>query len=162
MLYNIDMQMKNGGGIMEKQSFYMISERALPEVFQKVLMVKEMLFTGKAKDISEASKVVGLSRSTYYKYKDDIFPISEELNVKKITLVVLLSHTAGTLSKVLDCIAFNKGNVLTINQDIPINMAANVTITIDISQIRKDLNHLVKVIEGLQNVISVKVLAMDK
>ena len=146
---------------MASEKYYIVSSKVIPEIFKKVIEVKENLLTGKAKDISEAVKQTGISRSTFYKYKDYIFPMSEGLNTKKITLVVLLSHETGTLSKVLDCIAFNKGNILTINQDIPINMAANVTITWDISNLKKDLKHLVNTLRGLQNVVSVKVLAME-
>lgn len=146
---------------MASEKYYIVSDKVLPEAFKKVIEVKELLFTGKAKDISDAVKQTGISRSTYYKYKDDIFPMSEGIHSKKITLVVLLSHEAGTLSKVLDCIAFNKGNILTINQDIPINMAANVTITLDISNMKKDLKHLVNVLRGLPNVVSVRLLAME-
>ncbi len=146
---------------MGSEKFYVVSDKILPEIFKKVLEVKENLLLGKAKDISAAVKNVGISRSTYYKYKDHIFPMIEGINSKKITLVVLLSHETGTLSKVLDCIAFNKGNILTISQDIPINMAANVTITLDISNIKKDLKHLVNTLRGLQNIINVKVLAME-
>jgi chorismate mutase len=72
----------------------------LPEVFKKVLEVKENLITGRAKDISDAVKQTGISRSTFYKYKDHIFPMIEGIHSKKITLVVLLSHETGTLSKV--------------------------------------------------------------
>ena len=146
---------------MGSEKFYVVSDKILPEIFKKVLEVKENLLLGKAKDISTAVRNVGISRSTYYKYKDHIFPMVEGINSKKITLVMLLSNETGALSKVLDCIAFNKGNILTISQDIPINMAANVTITLDISNIKKDLKHLVNTLRGLQNIISVKVLAME-
>ncbi|MGL5086295.1 MAG: ACT domain-containing protein, partial [Clostridium sp.] len=98
---------------MGQEKYYIISEKVLPEIFKKVLSVKEMLFTGNTKDVIEAVKKEGISRSTYYKYKDYIFQMDEIMYSKKITLVVLLSHEAGTLSKVLDCIAFNKGNVIT-------------------------------------------------
>ena len=144
---------------MEK--FYVISSDVLPKVLKKVIQTKENLTEGRAKDITEAVKQTGISRSTYYKYKDSIFPAKDNVSSKKITLVILLSHEAGTLSKVLDCIAFNKGNILTINQDIPINKAANVTITLDISNLKKDLKHLVKTLRGLSNVISVKILAIE-
>ena len=144
-----------------KGNFLIVDKRALPDVYEKVVDAKRLLKEGKVKDVTEAAKTVNISRSVYYKYKDYIFPMAEGLNSKKITLVVLLSHETGTLSKVLDCIAFNKGNVLTINQDIPINMAANVTITLDISNIKKDLKHLVNTLRGLPNVVSVKVLAME-
>lgn len=139
----------------------MISSDVLPKVLKKVIQTKENLTEGRAKDITEAVKQTGISRSTYYKYKDSIFPAKDHVSSKKITLVILLSHQAGTLSKVLDCIAFNKGNILTINQDIPINKAANVTITLDISNLKKDLKHLVKTLRGLSNVISVKILAIE-
>ena len=146
---------------MKEEKFYVIGEEIVPDIFKKVMEVKKNILIGRAKDVSEAVKIVGISRSTYYKYKDHVYIMSEEMKSKKITLVILLSHEAGTLSKVLDCIAFNKGNILTINQDIPINMAANVTITLDISHIKKDLKHLVNTLRGLKNVISVKVLAME-
>lgn len=146
---------------MTLEKFYMINSNVLPKVLKKVIEAKENLTEGRAKDVTEAVKQTGISRSTYYKYKDSIFPAKDNLSSKKITLVVLLSHEAGTLSKVLDCIAFNKGNILTINQDIPINKAANVTITLDISNMKKDLKHLVNTLRGLSNVVSVKVLAME-
>lgn len=146
---------------MGGDKYYVISENALPDVFKKVLYVKELLFMKKAKDVSDAVKKTGISRSTYYKYKDEIFPMVEGVNSKKVTIVVLLSHESGTLSKVLDCIAFNKGNVITINQDIPINMAANVTITLDISNLKKSLKQLLNILRALPNVISVKLLTME-
>lgn len=146
---------------MISERFYVVGESVLPEVFKKVLEVKENLISGKAKDISESVKQVGISRSTFYKYKDHVFPMPEGMHGKKITLVVLLSHEAGALSKVLDCIAFNRGNVITISQDIPINMAANVTITLDVSNLRRDVKHLVNTLRALPNIISVKVLAME-
>lgn len=146
---------------MSEKKYYIISEKVLPETFKKVISVKETLITGNAKDVMEAVKKEGISRSTYYKYKDDIFLMDEKMYSKKITLVVLLSHEAGTLSKVLDCIAYNKGNVITINQDIPINMAANVTITLDSSHINGEIKGLLVKIRALENVISVKLLAME-
>lgn len=146
---------------MGEGKYYLISEKVLPEIFKKVLRVKETLFTGSKKDIIEAVKNEGISRSTYYKYKDYIFPMDETMYSKKITLVVLLSHEAGTLSKVLDCIAYNKGNVITINQDIPINMAANVTITLDISNVEGEIKGLLIKLRALENVVSVKLLAKE-
>lgn len=146
---------------MSEEKYYMISEKVLPEIFKKVLKVKETLNSGKAKDVIEAVKQEGISRSSYYKYKDDILIMENTLYSKKITLVVSLSHQAGTLSKVLDCIAYNKGNVITINQDIPINMAANVTITLDVSHIEGEIKGLLIKLRELENVVSVKLLAME-
>ena len=111
---------------MGEDKFYIVNEKSLPEIFKKVIVVKENIELGNAKDISEAIKLVGISRSTYYKYKDDVFPMGLDMQSKKVTLIILMTHKSGTLSKVLDCIAFYKGNILTINQDIPINLSANI------------------------------------
>ena len=147
---------------MEEEKFYIVKEKALPDIFKKVMNVKEHILLGKCKDISEAIKKVGISRSTYYKYKDDIFPMEGNMKSKKVTLIILMSHKAGTLSKVLDCIAFYKGNILTINQDIPINLAANVTVTIDVTNMDKSVSQLAAGLNSLHNLISVKLLAADK
>lgn len=146
---------------MGMEKFYIVNEKSLPEIFKKVIEVKEIISLGKSKDVSEAIRTVGISRSTYYKYKDDIFPMEEEMKSKKVTLIVLMSHKSGTLSKVLDCIAFYKGNILTINQDIPINLCANVTVTIDISHMEKSISQLAARLNSLPNVRSVKLLAAE-
>ncbi|MDU3721802.1 MAG: ACT domain-containing protein [Clostridium celatum] len=147
--------------IMGMEKFYIVNEKSLPEIFKKVIEVKEIISLGKSKDVNEAIRTVGISRSTYYKYKDDIFPMAEEMKSKKVTLIVLMSHKSGTLSKVLDCIAFYKGNILTINQDIPINLCANVTVTIDISHMEKSISQLAARLNSLPNVRSVKLLAAE-
>ena len=146
---------------MGDEKFYIVNEKSLPEIFKKVIEVKEIISLGKSKDVNEAIRTVGISRSTYYKYKDDIFPMAEEMKSKKVTLIVLMSHKSGTLSKVLDCIAFYKGNILTINQDIPINLCANVTVTIDISHMEKSISQLAARLNSLPNVRSVKLLAAE-
>ena len=146
---------------MGMEKFYIVNEKSLPEIFKKVIEVKEIISLGKSKDVSEAIRTVGISRSTYYKYKADIFPMAEEMKSKKVTLIVLMSHKSGTLSKVLDCIAFYKGNILTINQDIPINLCANVTVTIDISHMEKSISQLAARLNSLPNVRSVKLLAAE-
>ncbi|MGL5647187.1 MAG: ACT domain-containing protein [Clostridium sp.] len=146
---------------MEENKFYIVNGDVLPDVFYKVLEVKELLHTGKVKDISEGVKVVGISRSTYYKYKDTVYQMAEGVNSKKITIVLLLSHKSGALSRVLDFIATNKLNILTINQDIPINMSANVTITLDVSKIKGDVKKFLYKISEIDEVIKVRVLAVE-
>ncbi|WP_297633695.1 ACT domain-containing protein [uncultured Clostridium sp.] len=146
---------------MADEKFYIVNGDVLPDVFYKVLEVKELLHTGKAKDISEGVKVVGISRSTYYKYKDTVYQMAEGVNSKKITIVLLLSHKSGALSRVLDFIATNELNILTINQDIPINMTANVTITLDVSKIKGDVKKFLYKISEIDEVIKVRVLAVE-
>ncbi len=146
---------------MSDERFYIVNEQVLPNVFYKVIEVKELLHTGKVKDISEGVKKVGISRSTYYKYKDFVYPMAEGVNSKKLTIVLLLAHKSGVLSKVLDFIATNELNILTINQDIPINMTANVTITLDVSKIRGDVKNFLYRISDLDHVIKVRILAVE-
>lgn len=146
---------------MEHERYIAVSERVIPEVFSKVLEVKEVIYAGKAKDVSEAAKNVGISRSTYYKYKDYIYPLTEKATSKKITIIVLLSHEAGALSRVLDYLAMNHANIITINQDIPMNMAANVTITLDVSPMQGDVKKVLQGITEMESVLKLRVLAVE-
>lgn len=141
--------------------YLIIDTMILPEVFTKVVKVKELIRTGKVKDISEGVKLIGISRSTYYKYKDSVFTLSEGIVGHKVTLGLILAHEAGTLSKILDRIALDKGNILTINQDIPINNAASVTITFDASKLETEINTLVEELKSTENVIKVDLIAVE-
>ncbi|NEZ45655.1 ACT domain-containing protein [Clostridium niameyense] len=141
--------------------YLIIDASILPDVFEKVVKVKELLATGKVKDISEGVKKSGISRSTYYKYKDFVFSVAEGVKSQKATIGLLLGHERGTLSNILDRIAESKGNILTINQDIPINNAANVTITFDISEMNIGLKDFLEEIESIKNVVRVNLIAME-
>ncbi|WP_125154198.1 ACT domain-containing protein [Clostridium rectalis] len=141
--------------------FLMIHTSVLPDVFEKVIEVKELMKTGKIKEITEAVKVVGISRSTYYKYKDYVFVVSQTMNNLKVIISLTLDHEPGTLSKILDKIAYYKGNILTINQEIPINNSANVNITFDISNLNIELNDLLEKIKSMEHVIKLELIAMD-
>ena len=146
---------------MNLERYYIVNEKVLPEIFIKVIKVKELIYTGEVKDITEGVKSVGISRSAYYKYKDYIFPVSESINSKKITLAILLKHESGALSRVLDKLADNYANVLTINQDIPINMMANVTITLDISTMPIKIKSLIEELNRLNMVVKVRLFAKE-
>jgi chorismate mutase len=141
--------------------YLIIDTEVLPEVFTKVIQVKEMLYTNTVMDITEAVKKVGISRSAFYKYKDHVFMLSEGVKGQKATLALMLGHEAGSLSRILDKIAERKGNILTMNQDIPINNAANVTMTFDISNLSIDLKELMEEIRSMSNVLKVNLIAME-
>ncbi|SFB14960.1 ACT domain-containing protein [Clostridium frigidicarnis] len=143
------------------EKFLIVNSRVLPEVFEKVIQVKELIYSGQVKDISEGVKHVGISRSTYYKYKDNVFLVSEGLKGQKVTMGLLLNHTTGVLSKILDKIADENGNILTISQDIPINNAANVSITFDISQMKVNIKDLINRFEKIDDIIKVSLIAME-
>lgn len=141
--------------------FLIIDSEILPDVFLKVVKVKELLRTGSVKDISEGVKKTGISRSTYYKYKDSVFAMSEGVAGHKVTLGFMVLHKAGTLSKIIDKIAQMHGNILTINQDIPINNVASVSITFDASKLVIDTNELVEEIKSMDSIVNVRLLAVE-
>lgn len=141
--------------------YLIINTKILPEVFGKVVQAKELLRTGKARDITEVAKTVGISRSSYYKYKDFVFSVLEGTHVQKATVGLLLSHKAGSLSKIIDRMAQINGNILTINQDIPVNNAANVTITFDISDMVIEIEEFLEEMKSMEDVVKVTLIAME-
>ncbi|WP_052447507.1 ACT domain-containing protein [Clostridium polynesiense] len=141
--------------------FYVVNGEILQDVIKKVVEVKELLHKGMVKDITEGVKTVGISRSAYYKYKDKVFPLTEGAQSQKATIALLISHDPGVLSMVLDTIAANNGNVLTINQDLPINNSANVTITLDISSLNTDIRNVMNILGENPQVLKTKLIAMQ-
>ncbi len=144
-----------------EDKFYIVNGQVLQEVIKKVVEVKELLHKGEVKDITEGVKRVGISRSAFYKYRDMIFSVSEGVQSQKATIAVLIAHEAGALSKVLDTIADKNGNILTLSQDMPLNNSANVTITLDISALSVDVKELLDVVEEIDSVLKVKLIAIE-
>lgn len=105
----------------EKSKYFVVTQKAVPEVLLKVVEAKRLLDSSKAITVQEATDRVGISRSSFYKYKDDIFPFHDNSKGKSITFVLQMDDEPGLLSLVLKTIADYKGNVLTIHQTIPIN-----------------------------------------
>ena len=116
------------------KEFLIVSKEILPDYYDKVIEARNLLSEGKVKGVSEAVKMVGISRSTYYKYKDFVFTPSENSMGRKALISVMLAHKKGALSEVLNYISSVNGNILTINQNIPINDVASVIISLDISE----------------------------
>ena len=145
---------------MDKKVFYLIDEDVIPDVYKKVVEVKKILSSGEVDQITEAVKIVGISRGTFYKYKDCIFLSNEEVLGNMATLAFFLDHTKGVLSKTLNKIADIGGNIITINQNIPINDVASLTITIDIKEIIMSLDELLCELKQIKGVCSVSILAV--
>lgn len=143
---------------MNKETFYLIRADILPESIQKTIEVKRMLERGEIETIQQAVDEVGLSRSAYYKYKDAIYPFNAMMKQKIITVSVNLEHRAGVLSKMLSYIAASRGNVLTINQTIPLQGLANVVLTIETAQMDLSVTQLSEELrqqDGVQKVVIV-------
>jgi chorismate mutase len=148
------------GGIMVNQ-YLVIDKKILPDIFEKVIEAKELLRTGKIKEVTEAVRSVGISRSAFYKYKDYVYTLSEKRSGKKVTLFFLLDHQAGILSQILNLVSDHKGNILTINQDIPINNVANVSITFDISDMEISIEEMLHNLEEIEGIERLELIGID-
>lgn len=145
---------------MEKK-YLIVSKEILPDYYDKVIEVRNLLNTGKVKGVSEAVKIVGISRSTYYKYKDFIFTPSENSMGRKALISLMLEHKKGALSEVLNYISSVNGNILTINQNIPINNVASIVISLDISETLISIEEMIEFLETFDFVNSVRLVAVE-
>lgn len=137
---------------MEQGKFLMIHMDVLPEVFIKVVEAKELIRSGNVESVADAVKQVGISRSTFYKYNEYVFTLADGFQGKKATISMTLDHHSGILSKLLEIIANNKGNILTISQSTPIDKRANVTITLDISEMSTTFSLLTQELKSVEGV----------
>lgn len=143
-------------------SKYLLVDKAiLPEYYEKVIEAKALLSSGSVKDVSEAAKAVGISRSTYYKYKDYVFPIGDGADERKAVISMTLSHKAGLLGEVLGELSTQGVNILTINQNPPVNSRAHVVISMDISKVVGDSEMLLKSLSQISGVSHVKLIAIE-
>jgi len=133
--------------------FLIVSKSILPEAILKTAQVKELLAKGDVYTINDAVERIGLSRSAFYKYKDGVFPFYEASRERIITISLILENRAGVLSHVLNFIASVKGNVLTINQGIPLQGVANVSISIETAGIADTPENL---LNGLGEIVGVR------
>ena len=145
---------------MDKK-FLVVHKKILPDIFEKVLETKKLLRIGKAKGITEATQMTGISRSTFYKYKDFISTPSEMSGGQKATITLLLDHSPGILSKLLNVMANVSLNILTINQDIPINGIAHVSITLDRAGCDFPMDKILETIEEIEGISKVELIGME-
>ncbi len=143
------------------QHYYVVRENAVSKILLDVVQAKTLLATGKASSATEASKMVGISRSSFYKYKDDIFLFDEKARGKTITLVISLSDEPGMLSSVLRAIADCRGNILTIHQSIPINEKATLTVSVRMALGEGNPEDMVSQIERMKGIDEVKLLGSE-
>lgn len=141
--------------------FLVVDSKVLPEIYTKVIQAKELLKTGEVKNIQQAVKQIGISRSAFYKYKDSVFPFYERNKTKVVTIGFLLSHESGVLSKVLDTIANAKGNILTINQNIPNHGVANVTISFETNDVDRTWEELFDSLNSIKGVKKVQIIGRE-
>ncbi|MBL5766143.1 ACT domain-containing protein [Heyndrickxia sporothermodurans] len=138
--------------------FILVREDVLPEAMKKTLEVKELIERGKADSVADAAQSVDLSRSAFYKYRDTVFPFHSIVKERMITLFFHLEDRSGTLFELLGVIANHSCNVLTIHQTIPIQGRANVTITLEVTDITIDLDELLSKLRRLDFIDKVEIL----
>ena len=145
----------------EKGQYYVLKERAVPDVLLRVVEAKRLLDSGKTDSVQDATEQVGISRSSFYKYKDDIFPFHETAKGKTITMVIQLDDEPGLLSIVLKTVAEFHANILTIHQSIPINGIASLTLSVDVLPETGDVTQMVASIEEQTGIHYVKILGRE-
>ncbi|SEM32567.1 chorismate mutase [Mesobacillus persicus] len=140
------------------KKFYLVREDVLPEAMKKTLDAKEMIERGKADSVWDAVQRVDLSRSAYYKYRDTVYPFHTVVKERIISLFFHLEDRSGTLSELLGLVANAGCNVLTIHQTIPLQGRANVTLSLNIGDMKVEMDELLARLRRLEFVEKVEVL----
>lgn len=145
----------------ETTKYYVVTKKAVPEVLLKVVEAKQLLESEKVATIQEAVDAVGISRSSFYKYKDDIFQFHDNSQGTTITLTFQMDDQPGVLSDVLKLIAEYHANILTIHQSIPINGIASLSLSMQVLENTGNISGLLEQMEQKQGVHHVKILAKE-
>ena len=145
----------------EKGKYFVLKQKAVPEVLLKVVEAKRMLDSDPSMTVQEATDRLGISRSSFYKYKDDIFPFREKTKGQNITFILQMDDEPGLLSGVLKTIAYYHGNILTVHQSIPINGIASLTLSVQILPAQGDAEAMVAEIEHIEGVHYLKILGRE-
>ncbi len=141
--------------------YFVVKQKALPEVLLKVVEAKRLIESGRNISVQEAVDTVGISRSSFYKYKEDIFPFHDTANGTTITLTFQMDDEPGLLSDVLKIIASSGANILTIHQSIPINGVASLSISVQVLPTTGDVSEMVDAMERQKGVHYVKIIAKE-
>ena len=142
-------------------NYLIIHKSVLPDYYEKVLKARRLLESGRVREVSEAVRRVGISRSTYYKYKDYVFEPAETTGGRKAVLELMLDHQPGVLSAVLSRLFGAGANILTITQSLPVLGKASVTLSIDVGGVSRGIGALVSALEKVAGVDSVRLLAVE-
>ena len=142
---------------MEQRKLVIADLSVLPPVYHKVLKVKELLESGKAETVNEASDMADVSRSAYYKYKDYVFPFNQMQGI--LTLLIAVIDIKGVLSDMLAFMSDAGCNILTINQNVPVNGVANITVTVQTEQMKVSTDRLITGLQTSRGVRKVNILA---
>ena len=140
---------------MEKLNFYLINSNIMPDIYKKVIKAKSLLASGEANNVAQASKMAGVSRSAYYKYKDAIFEYHGDDSSDTATINAKLKDNAGVLSSLMNELYKAGANVLSVNQSVPIHSVADVSVTVRIAEMTISKDELLKSVKEIDGVNSV-------
>lgn len=143
------------------KNYLIVHKSILPDYLEKVISVRELLQTNPNISISQAVKQFDISRNTYYKYKDYVFRLNEKDTSRKATLSMILNHTPGILSLVLQHISSYGYSVLSISQSLPIHNQALLTLTIEMNSSSMDIEECIKVLTTNKNICSIRLDALE-
>lgn len=146
---------------MVNTKMFIVESGILPKVYEKVIAAKLLLRTGDATTIQEACQRIGLSRSAFYKYKDSVFDYTTQERGRIVTLFMILKHTPGVLSDIIDKIASAKGNIITINQNIPVMDSASLTASIDTKTMDINPEELMELLLSCKDCKKVEIIGME-
>ena len=152
---------ERGMGMEERTKYFVLKQKAVPEVLLKVVEAKRLLESEKAMTVQEASDRVGISRSSFYKYKDDIFPFHDNAKGRTTTLVLQMDDERGLLSDILHIVAVYKANILTIHQSIPVGNLASLTLSVEVRPDTGDISRMVEEMEAQKGIHYVKIIARE-
>ena len=144
-----------------RDRFYLVQENVLPQVLRKTAEAKEMLKKGQVRTVNDAVLAVGISRGAFYKYRDYIFHFREASRGKILTVSLILEHIAGVLSEVLKTIAAAQGNVLTINQGIPLQGVANASISFETEELNEEVEQLLSRLSQIPGVQKIELIGQS-
>ena len=139
--------------------YFIVDTQALPDIFLKVVEAKRLLDTGEVRTVNQAANLVGISRSAFYKYKDAVQPFNNMKAGRIITFYTMLKDSPGVLSNVLSIFAGSGANILTINQSIPTNGCAAVTVSAETSDMEQTLEELMALVTSVDGVVKFDILA---
>ena len=145
--------------MFQEPKYYLIEASALPEVFLKVAEAKRLLDTGAASTVGDAVKLVGISRSAFYKYRDHVLSFQSLMAGRILTFQISLYDQPGLLASVLNIFTQYGANILTINQSIPTNGCASISMTVDTKHLKGSLETMLGALKTTPGVIRAEVLA---
>lgn len=145
----------------EKSKYFVVKQKAVPEVLLKVVEAKKLLESERVITVQDATDRVGISRSSFYKYKDDIFPFYDNTKGKTITFVIQMDDVPGLLSDLMHIVAVYRANILTIHQSIPVNGVASLSLSVEVLTNTGNVSEMVEELEESEGVHYVKILARE-